>query len=93
MARDANAIWCAMPCCIKASLYLPETALSRLGTTQPDTTFYAAPCVTSTARNSCVRSDSRITNRPTMLAVASSDTGSTVVIGNNSKIQRERAKS
>ncbi len=93
MARDANAIWCAMPCCIKASLYLPETVLSRLDDSARYNFLCGVMCHEYGAQ--LVRAiDSRITNRPTMLC------GGIVgyrkhcfVIGNNSKIQRERAKS
>jgi|AntAceMinimDraft_5_1070358.scaffolds.fasta_scaffold650331_1 hypothetical protein len=30
MAVGAGALWCVMPCCILADLYLPECTVSRL---------------------------------------------------------------
>jgi hypothetical protein len=30
MAVNARALWCVMPCCILADLYLPECTLSKL---------------------------------------------------------------
>jgi len=92
MARDANAIWCAMPCCIKASLYLPETVLSKLDDSARYNFLCGVMCHEYGAQLARAI-DSRITNRPTMLC------GGIIgykkhcfVIGNNSKIERERAK-
>ena len=67
MALNAGALWCVMPCCILADLYLPECTVSRL----TDDARYAFLCGAMAAKYGaqmarCI--DKRITNRALMLA-------------------------
>lgn len=90
MAIHAKAVWCVMPCCIKANLYLAETVISKLS----DDTRFAYLCGVMSHKYDAqmVRSiDSRITTRPIVLCGGIDGYRKhCFVFGNNTKIQRER---
>jgi SAM-dependent methyltransferase len=92
MAKSKDAVWAVMPCCIKASIYLPATVVSKLD----DDSKYAFMCgvMCQTYDAQMVRAiDTRITTRAIVLCGGIEGFKKhCFVIGNNTKIQRERAK-
>lgn len=91
MARDVQAAWAVMPCCMKTSVYLPDAVVSKLGT---DATKYAFMCGAIATINDAqmIRAiDARITNRPIVICGGIQNYKKhCFVMGGSTKIQRER---
>lgn len=92
MARDINALWCVMPCCIKTNIYIPNAIVSKLN----DDARYAFMCGAIAAMHDAqlIRSiDVRITNRAIVLCggITGYVKGCFFMDG-SAKILRERAQ-
>jgi len=92
MAKSKQAVWAVMPCCIKASIYLPESVVSKLD----DDAKYAFMCGVMCQKYDAqlIRAiDTRITTRAIVLCGGIKGFRKhCFVIGNNTKIQRERER-
>ncbi|ABO98254.1 predicted protein [Ostreococcus lucimarinus CCE9901] len=92
MAKSQDAVWAVMPCCIKASIYLPECIVSKLD----DDSKYGFMCGVMCQKYDAqlIRAiDTRITTRAIVLCGGIKGFKKhCFVIGNNTKIQRERER-
>jgi SAM-dependent methyltransferase len=90
LAREAHAAWLVMPCCIKASLYLPDAVISKLD----DDSKFAFLCGVMASQYDAqfIRAiDRRITTRAIVLCGGIEHyVKHCFVIGNTTKIQRDR---